>query len=635
MKETAFIQQNKDKWRKFEELNKSQNSNPDEVSELFVEITEDLSYAQTFYPRRSVRVYLNGIAQQVFTQLYKFRKNPLKKFVEFWMKGLPLEMYRSRKNLLISFLIFSISCLIGVISTENDINFAKVVLSDSYVEMTNSFIESGDPMAVYKDSPSYEMFLQIFFNNIQVAFYCFIFGIFFSVGTGLFLVTNGIMLGSFQSYFYYKGLTKSAVFGKQLLFTTFLSIWIHGAFEISAIIIAGAAGLTLGNGLMFPGTYSRLQSLQITAKRGIKIMVGLIPFFFIAAVFESWVTRHTEWPVWLKLMIILSSFIIVILYFVIYPFIVAKNYPEEVETNEEPLFHTPVKIEKYKIRPVNELFSDSFSFYRMCIKYINPVIWRILIPLNLGLMIYIISQNTYYFGYNLNPAQMTGGMYALSQTFTIPTFLATVFLFWLNAVTLFHSVQYAYSSKEKTFWRSWISYVVLKGYRFIFPVAFFFGLFIPGYFILFFIGFMLFPVIQQTFCNVAEGNKNFIEDFFSGITKGFQTWGNGFLLLLLFMVITFCFFLMFSGLALILNLFFDAIEWHFMSLTDHFYAIKNGILGFCYMIFFQYLFPIYYLAFNLLYYSNEEKEKAIGLRARLARFGKINKTYESDFEHED
>ncbi|HCA83669.1 MAG TPA: stage II sporulation protein M, partial [Flavobacteriales bacterium] len=59
MKETSFIQQNKDKWKRFEELNRSGQADPEELSRLFVEITEDLSYARTFYPKRSVRVYLN------------------------------------------------------------------------------------------------------------------------------------------------------------------------------------------------------------------------------------------------------------------------------------------------------------------------------------------------------------------------------------------------------------------------------------------------------------------------------------------------------------------------------------------------------------------------------------------------
>ena len=635
MKETSFISQNKDKWRKFEELNKSQDSNPDELSELFVEITEDLSYARTFYPRRSVRVYLNGMAQNVFTSLYKIKKNPLGKFIDFWITGLPLEMYRARKNLLYAFIIFSVAALIGIASTENDINFARVILSDDYVEMTNDFIEEGDPMKVYKKRDSYEMFVSIFFNNIQVAFYCFILGIFFSFGTGFFMVYNGIMLGSFQSYFYYKGLTKSAIIGKQLLITTFLSIWIHGAFEISAIIIAGAAGLTLGNGLMFPGTFTRLQSLQISAKRGIKIMVGLIPFFFIAAVFESWVTRHTEYPIWLKLGIIILSFSIIITYFVIYPFIVARKNPDKVDLNEEPLYHAPIKVEKYKIRQINEVFSDSFSLYGMTMKFLSPVIWRVIIPLNLVFLVYLIITNTYFFGYDLSPGELIGGIYGIAHTYSPLNFLITMFIFWLNAVSVFHAISYAYEKDKKPFWKSWFNYLIKKGYRFILPIAAFFLFFLNGHFFMFFLGFMIFPIIQSTFVSQAEGKKNLFVDFKHGIQMGIRTWGNGFLLLLLFVIVSACFFMLFSGMAMITNIIIQTVEWHFVSYTDYFFAIKNGFLALFYIIFFQLIFPLYYFAYNLLYYAQEEKENAYGLFERLKRFGKVSKTHETEFDDED
>ena len=71
MRETSFIKQNKDKWKEFEhDLNK-ENADPDKLSDLFIQITDDLSYSRTFYPNRSVRVYLNNIAQQIFYSIYK------------------------------------------------------------------------------------------------------------------------------------------------------------------------------------------------------------------------------------------------------------------------------------------------------------------------------------------------------------------------------------------------------------------------------------------------------------------------------------------------------------------------------------------------------------------------------------
>ncbi|MFK8045724.1 MAG: stage II sporulation protein M, partial [Crocinitomicaceae bacterium] len=152
MKETAFVNQNKDKWAKFEALAKQKNNDPDEISELFTEITEDLSYARTFYPKRSVRVYLNQLAQGVFTSLYKQRKQPVKGFFKFWTESVPLAVYRARKNLLMALIFFSAAIILGAVSQHYDETFANIILGDGYVNATEDRIAEGDPMGIYGES---------------------------------------------------------------------------------------------------------------------------------------------------------------------------------------------------------------------------------------------------------------------------------------------------------------------------------------------------------------------------------------------------------------------------------------------------------------------------------------------------
>src|SRR5690606_38292774 len=101
-------------------------------------------------------------------------------------------------------------------------------------DMTIDNIEAGNPLGVYQSSDQLSMFIQITTNNLMVSFLIFFVGLLFTVGTHVMLFSNGVMLGAFQYYFHTKG----------LLITSFLGIWIHGAFEISAIILAGAAGIT-------------------------------------------------------------------------------------------------------------------------------------------------------------------------------------------------------------------------------------------------------------------------------------------------------------------------------------------------------------------------------------------------------
>lgn len=356
MTETQFIEQNKAKWLELENLLKRKDKDPDLLHDLFVKVSSDLAYASTFYPKRSVRAYLNQLTQQVFDSMEdKKTEWSLDGVKHFFGELLPAEMYRSRKALLASFLIFAVAVLIGIVSSANNPDFLGVVVGEDYVAMTKDNINKGDPMAVYKGDEQSNMFFAITINNIRVAFLCFILGILGSLGTIIVLFSNGIMLGSFQYFFYSEG----------LFIESFLTIWIHGTIEISAIIIAGAAGLVLGNGLLFPKTYSRATSLQISAKRAVRILVGTIPLFIMAGFLESFITRLTDLPSFVKLLIILISLAYILGMYVIYPWwhhkyiLVDKGPLEIVPDKVEPLM-----FQKDKLRPFGENMALSFSQFR-------------------------------------------------------------------------------------------------------------------------------------------------------------------------------------------------------------------------------------------------------------------------------
>jgi hypothetical protein len=93
-------------------------------------------------------------------------------------------------------------------------------------------------------------------------------------------------------------------------------------------VVAGAAGFALGNGLLFPGTYPRRVSFARGAKRGVKIVVGLVPIFIAAALLEGFVTRYTGMPLVLSLGIIGGSLAFVLYYFVARPLRLAARAAE-------------------------------------------------------------------------------------------------------------------------------------------------------------------------------------------------------------------------------------------------------------------------------------------------------------------
>ena len=76
-----------------------------------------------------------------------------------------------------------------------------------------------------------------------------------------------------------------------------MTVWIHGVIEISSIVIAGGAGILLGNSILFPGSYTRMQSLKNNARVVVKVAVGLLPLFIVAGFLESFVTRHYQEPI--------------------------------------------------------------------------------------------------------------------------------------------------------------------------------------------------------------------------------------------------------------------------------------------------------------------------------------------------
>jgi uncharacterized membrane protein SpoIIM required for sporulation len=308
MREAQFLKQNADKWREFEAELKQQH-HPDLLAERFIELTDDLSYSKTFYPNSNTSKYLNGLAALFHQKIYRNKKEKKSRVWSFWQFELPYLFRRYHRQFGYALVFFLLFCAMGALSAKYDESFIRLILGDGYVNMTNENIEHGDPFGVYKREGQVNMFFGISFNNIRVALATYVLGVTFSAGTIWMLLNNGLMLGAFEHYFFSKGLGLKSV----------SVIFIHGTLEIWSIVIAGAAGLILGNSILFPGTFSRKVSVLRGGKDGLKIVVGLIPVFLAAAFLESFVTRYDHMPLWLSFLILGSSLLFITWYFVVYP----------------------------------------------------------------------------------------------------------------------------------------------------------------------------------------------------------------------------------------------------------------------------------------------------------------------------
>ncbi len=313
MKEISFIRLNKKRWSDFEDQISGKdvrNISPDDLASNYIKLTDDLSYARTFYPQSGIVDYLNTLSSKAHAQIYRNKRERSDRLTGFWLRELPLEIYYIRKDILISFLIFLGAFLVGWLSAFQEEDFVRAILGNAYVNYTIDNISKGDPLGIYGDLTPFSMFFQIAYNNIRVSVVAFIFGLLTPIGTAVILMRNGIMVGAFLSFFFQYSLGKVSVMG----------VMLHGTMELSAIVLAGGAGLMLGRSLLFPGTYTRRYQFVRAATRGTKLVIGLMPFFILAAIIESYVTRYyKEIGFWAEFGIILISLLFMVFYFLVYP----------------------------------------------------------------------------------------------------------------------------------------------------------------------------------------------------------------------------------------------------------------------------------------------------------------------------
>ncbi len=297
-------------------LKEKSKRNPDELADLYIQLLNDLSYSQTYYPKSKTTVYLNFLVSQIYRKIYKTRRMEHNRVAYFFRTEVPTLMYQYRKQVLFAFILFLFFSILGALSAHYDQTFVRLILGDDYVNMTLKNIDKGDPMAVYKSGNSMGSFIGITMNNIGVAAKAYIFGMTAGIMTFYSALQNAIMLGSFQYFFYQQGVFVQSLKG----------IWLHGAMEIFSIIISTAAGYILAGSILFPKTYSRMYSFKNGVQDSLKIFISTVPFFIAAGFIEGFVTRHSNtMPLWIDILIITGTLSIISFYYLIYPFIIHKK----------------------------------------------------------------------------------------------------------------------------------------------------------------------------------------------------------------------------------------------------------------------------------------------------------------------
>jgi len=320
LREALFIKKNKDRWLRIQHLS---SADPDEIATDFTQLVDDLAYAKTFYPSGKVTGFINAQASKIYLDIYKNRKEESNRLISFWKYDLPLTIRKHHKVVLFSFIFFLIFFVIGYFVAAQDESMPRSIFGDDYVDHTQENIKKGNPFGIYEHGNPFLSWLNLMIHNIRVSLLMFVSGIFCGIPSLYLSIQNAVMLGTFDQFFASKGLGLDF----------WLVVFVHGTLEITAIIIASAAGLILGKSFLFPGTIKRIDSFKQGAKDGVKIMIGLMPVFALAAFFEGFITRLYNDVGILTTIIFGLSVIFVVWYFVIYPIRLGKKL--SVQLNEE------------------------------------------------------------------------------------------------------------------------------------------------------------------------------------------------------------------------------------------------------------------------------------------------------------
>ena len=277
-----FISRNQASWLRLEQLTAMAGSarfgpaEVDELVQLYQRASTHLSHARTQRADPALVVRLTRLVADARSVLYGTRSRSLAGLARFFTTSFPAAVWHARRLLVVSALLLLVpALLVGAWIARSDEALeaaAPEALREAYVE--------EDFEEYYSSAPASEFAASVTLNNIQVGFYAFAAGILVCIPTAFILVTNGANIGWAAGLF--------AAVGQNAKF--YGLILPHGLLELSAVVVAGAAGLAVGWSIVDPGDRTRTAALAEQGRRSAVIVIGLALAFIVAGTIEGFVT---------------------------------------------------------------------------------------------------------------------------------------------------------------------------------------------------------------------------------------------------------------------------------------------------------------------------------------------------------
>jgi uncharacterized membrane protein SpoIIM required for sporulation len=256
------------------------------LARLYRVVCTDLMRARGAGYTSDLVAYLDGLAARGHNVLYRARPRSLADAVEFLLRGFPRQVRASGRFQLAALFAFAVPLLVAGIGAYASPEFAAGILPTSQLVAMEEMY--ADPLDGREVGQNAEMAGFYVWNNVGIAFRCFATGILLGLGSLFFLVYNGIVIGATL------GWVVAAGHGTNIL--TFVAG--HGSFELTAIVIAGGAGIQMGYALVETGGRTRVGSLQAQAPALVRLVSGAGVMLVIAAGIEGfWSPSAAPYPV--------------------------------------------------------------------------------------------------------------------------------------------------------------------------------------------------------------------------------------------------------------------------------------------------------------------------------------------------
>jgi uncharacterized membrane protein SpoIIM required for sporulation len=279
-----FVAQNSRSWDRLAELTVRarrgmRNLDPNELDELvglYQRTSAHLSHARTAYREPSLTLRLTQLVSHAGGVIYRGRSRPGRAVRDFFVWRFPAAVYQSGRFIAVSAALLLVpAVLVGVWMMRSDDALDVAIPEAARDQYLNEDFED-----YYSSDSAANFTTEVTINNIQVAFLAFAGGILVCLPTVGIMILNGANVG-----------VAGGAFGAAGSLDRFFGLILpHGLLELTAVVIAGGAGLRLGWAIVAPGDRTRVEAIGVEARRAVLIALGLMVAFVVAGFIEGFIT---------------------------------------------------------------------------------------------------------------------------------------------------------------------------------------------------------------------------------------------------------------------------------------------------------------------------------------------------------